>query len=537
MPCEQVPLQDPAVIIKLLPDGLDEVEQILRLSDIFAVGHLHGVFRHVVQFQKMAVAGDLMLGTVGIVKAQRVQDAHRITIAGYLQQQALLRGFQNDVGRAAVLTEQSVHRPAQAVAGRHDSQRQGAQLHQVNAFLLVAGQHRLPIVREIFLQQDLVQDTVKAFPSQKLHLQVGDLGDIEAYHQVDLVCLQFGQKLVGHPFPQVEGDVLMGRVVTAPDPREEDVASLVRNAQCKAPGGGFGELGNAGGIGAYEVAGFTNALTDDEYLELVRPYLGKGNHIGMFLNATRHRPGNDVPKAAKAGLDFLRVGCEPGRGEIAVPAIKEIKANGMKAFYSAMKAYLVTPEELAEEALMLEEAGLDEYTIMDSAGCMTPEQVAEYTRALVKVLHIPVAFHCHNNLGLSAANALAAYQNGAQILDCGLMGMARSAGNLATEVCTALMQKYGEFRHIDFYGMLNGINDRLLPAMEQHNFHDPITPFDLILGVSGAHSSFSKTFKKVAAEQNVSVYQLIVEVSKIDRRKPTEELMRTVAQTLPKQNG
>ena len=296
------------------------------------------------------------------------------------------------------------------------------------------------------------------------------------------------------------------------------------------------EFGNAGGIGAYEVAGFTNALTDDEYLKLVQPYLGKGN-IGMFLNATRYRPDNDIPKAAKAGLDFLRVGCEAGRGEIAAAPIREIKANGMKAFYSAMKAYLLPPDQLAEEALMLEKAGLDEYTIMDSAGCMMPEQVAEYTKALVSVLHIPVAFHCHNNLGLSAANALAAYQNGAQIMDCGLMGMARSAGNLATEVCTALMQKYGEYKHIDFYGMLNGINDRLLPAMERHDFHDPITPFDLILGVSGAHSSFGKTFRKVAAEQNVSVYQLIVEVSKLDRRKPTEELMRTVAQTLPKQNG
>ena len=28
------------------------------------------------------------------------------------------------------------------------------------------------------------------------------------------------------------------------------------------------EFGNAGGIGAYEVAGFTNALTDMEYLDL-----------------------------------------------------------------------------------------------------------------------------------------------------------------------------------------------------------------------------------------------------------------------------
>ena len=48
------------------------------------------------------------------------------------------------------------------------------------------------------------------------------------------------------------------------------------------------EFGNAGGIGAYEVAGFTNALTDREYLDLVKPYLGKAE-IGMFLNAKRIR--------------------------------------------------------------------------------------------------------------------------------------------------------------------------------------------------------------------------------------------------------
>ena len=35
------------------------------------------------------------------------------------------------------------------------------------------------------------------------------------------------------------------------------------------------EFGNAGGIGAYEVAGFTNALTDMEYLDLVTAVSGK----------------------------------------------------------------------------------------------------------------------------------------------------------------------------------------------------------------------------------------------------------------------
>lgn len=115
------------------------------------------------------------------------------------------------------------------------------------------------------------------------------------------------------------------------------------------------------------------------------------------------------------------------------------------------------------------------------------------------------------------ANALAAYQNGAQILDCGLMGMARSAGNLATEICVALMQGYGEYPYIDLYGMLDGIEKRLMPVMEPFGFHNPISPFDLILGVSGAHSSFGESFKKVAAEYGISVYRLIAEVSRLDR--------------------
>lgn len=81
---------------------------------------------------------------------------------------------------------------------------------------------------------------------------------------------------------------------------DAEITKIVLDILTKA-GVDYIEFGNAGGIGAYEVAGFTNALTDDEYLELVRPYLGKGNHIGMFLNATRHRPGNDVPRLPRQG--------------------------------------------------------------------------------------------------------------------------------------------------------------------------------------------------------------------------------------------
>jgi len=291
------------------------------------------------------------------------------------------------------------------------------------------------------------------------------------------------------------------------------------------------EFGNAGGIGAYEVAGFTNAETDQTYLNVAQKYLNRGSQLGMFLNAKRYQEKN-VSLAKESGLSFLRVGADAGDRDIAVQAIHDIKKAGLKAFYSAMKAYLLTPDQLAEEGKMLEQEGLDEITIMDSAGTMLPDQVAEYTRKLAQAVSIPVAFHCHNNLGLSAANAVVAYENGAAILDCGLMGMARSAGNLATELCVAIMHRYGQMQDIDLYGMLDFIDQRLQPAMDAHNYHNPVTPLDLVLGLSGCHSSLLKKFKAVAEEHQVNLYQLIVAGSARDQKSPSDELMAKTAAAL-----
>lgn len=291
------------------------------------------------------------------------------------------------------------------------------------------------------------------------------------------------------------------------------------------------EFGNAGGIGAYEVAGFTDAETDQTYLDIARRYLDRGSQLGMFLNAKRYRKEN-VMLTKQGGLSFLRVGADAGDADISLQAVKDIKAAGLQAYYSLMKAYLLTPDQLAEEGKRLQDAGLDMITIMDSAGTLLPDQTAEYTRKLSRAVSIPVAFHCHNNLGLSAANAIAAYQNGAVILDCGLMGMARSAGNLATEICVAIMQRMGQMQEIDLYGLLDFIDRRLLPAMKVFDYHNFVAPLDLILGLSGCHSSFVKKFKSVSAEKNVNLFQLIAQVSAIDRKAPSADLIGQVADKL-----
>ena len=291
------------------------------------------------------------------------------------------------------------------------------------------------------------------------------------------------------------------------------------------------EFGNAGGIGAYEVAGFTAAETDETYLEIAQKYLDRGSLLGMFLNAKRYRQKN-VDLAKEKGLSFLRVGADAGDADIAVQAVRDIKASGLYPFYSAMKAYLLSADALAEEGKKLEDAGLAQITIMDSAGTMLPDEVKEYTEKLVKAVSIPVAFHCHNNLGLSAANAVAAYENGAAILDCGLMGMARSAGNLATEICVAIMQRKDKMKYVDLFGLLDFIENRLQPAMEKFNYHNPVTPLDLTLGLSGCHSSFVKKFEGVAKAKNVNLFQLITEVSAQNKKNPDEALMEKIAETL-----
>ena len=286
------------------------------------------------------------------------------------------------------------------------------------------------------------------------------------------------------------------------------------------------EMGNAKGLGATE-KGSPAPISDGAYLDLIHPYLDRAE-IGMFLNAKRFEADN-VAMAADKGISFLRLGADVGDGKTTYDKAAIIKKHGIKVRYSLMKAYLLTPEELAEEAAGLEEHGVDEVTIMDSAGTMHPADAGAYVEALKARIKIPVGFHCHNNLGLSAANALAAAEHGADILDCGLLGMARSAGNMPTELAVALMHQQGKALDVDLYTLLQFEDQELIPAMEKEGYHTPLKPKDLILGYSGAHSSFMKTFKSVAQDCGVDLYHLIVETSKLDRKSPTEALMRQVA--------
>lgn len=270
-------------------------------------------------------------------------------------------------------------------------------------------------------------------------------------------------------------------------------------------------------------------LSDNEYLEIVKPYVNDAN-LGMFVGWENCNP--QICKEVKdAGLKFLRVGINAGDSKDAINAVKYVKNAGLECKVAMMKAYVLKPVELANEALELEKAGADHLVIMDSAGYMFPNQVEEYVKALKEKVSCIVGFHGHNNLGLASGNAFSAILAGADSIDGGLLGMARSAGNISTELLIAILERLGK-NHYKFDKLIQYLEHELITEMKKYSYGRFVDVEDIILGFSGCHSNFLCLYKEVAEENKVNLYDLIIAVSKIDRKKPSRELINQVAKGL-----
>ena len=92
------------------------------------------------------------------------------------------------------------------------------------------------------------------------------------------------------------------------------------------------ELGNCKGLGAYELNGADKACTDEEYLDMLQPYLPQGR-IGMFLLASNGAKA-PVEMAAERGLNFLRVGANATDGAGSVSTVERVKKIGIVGRYT-----------------------------------------------------------------------------------------------------------------------------------------------------------------------------------------------------------
>ena len=116
----------------------------------------------------------------------------------------------------------------------------------------------------------------------------------------------------------------------------------------------------------------------------------------------------------------------------------------------------VDPNEVIRIAEELYEVGVDMVAVADTVGFAGPRQVGELTRAVVRIAGSkPVCVHLHDTRGMGIANASAALDAGARILDGSLGGLGGcpfapgATGNVVFEDLVFLCESKGFATGID----------------------------------------------------------------------------------------
>lgn len=144
--------------------------------------------------------------------------------------------------------------------------------------------------------------------------------------------------------------------------------------------------------------------------------------------------------------------------------------------------------EVCEQAIL---AGATVLNIPDTTGyCMPTEYGAKikYLLENVKGIHkVQLSTHCHNDLGLATANAIAGLENGAQQIECTMNGIGERAGNTSLEEVVMILKQpqYEQYA--------TRINSKLLVETSQlvsDLMGMPVQPNKAIVGSNAfAHSS------------------------------------------------
>lgn len=105
--------------------------------------------------------------------------------------------------------------------------------------------------------------------------------------------------------------------------------------------------------------------------------------------------------------------------------------------------------EVLHEAI---EAGATTLNIPDTVGYTTPDEyaalIAGIHKQVVQGRAVTIATHCHDDLGLAVANALAAVGAGARQVECTINGIGERAGNAALEeIVMALRTRNDHYVH------------------------------------------------------------------------------------------
>lgn len=218
---------------------------------------------------------------------------------------------------------------------------------------------------------------------------------------------------------------------------------------------------------------------------------------------------DDLRKAAAAGAKVARIATHCTEADISQQHIALAAELGMESVGFLMMAHMISPEQLVEQARLMDSYGAGTVYVVDSAGAMTVDDARRRVAAVKQAVSCQVGIHAHNNLSLAVANSLAALEEGVDQIDGCTTGLGAGAGNCPTEALVAACQKTGIETGVDPLAIMDAAEETVRPIRPDQGVIDRD---GLLLGYAGVYGSFLLHAKRAAERYGVDTKSILLEL-------------------------
>ena len=153
-------------------------------------------------------------------------------------------------------------------------------------------------------------------------------------------------------------------------------------------------------------------------------------------------------------------------------------------------------------------AGATTINIPDTTGYCLPhqygEKIAYLKNNVANIDKAIISCHCHNDLGLATANAIAGVLNGAQQIECTINGLGERAGNTSLEEVVMILNQH---RHLGYYTRVNAKQLNPISRIVSEVMRVPVQPNKAIVGANAF--SHSSGIHQDGFLKNASTYEII----------------------------
>ncbi|HCY63505.1 MAG TPA: 4-hydroxy-2-oxovalerate aldolase [Oxalobacteraceae bacterium] len=294
------------------------------------------------------------------------------------------------------------------------------------------------------------------------------------------------------------------------------------------------EVTHGDGLGGSSVNYGFPAHTDEEYLSAVIPLMKQAKVSALLL------PGigtvDHLKMARELGVNTIRVATHCTEADVSEQHIGMARKLGMDTVGFLMMSHMASPENILEQAKLMESYGANCIYCTDSAGYMLPEDVKARIGLLREKLkpETELGFHGHHNLAMGVANSVTAVEYGANRIDAAAAGLGAGAGNTPMEVFIAVCARMGIETGVDVYKIQDVAEDLVVPMMD---FPIRIDRDALTLGYAGVYGSFLLFAKRAEKKYGVPARDILVEMGRRGMVGGQEDMIEDTALTMARERG